>query len=177
MPLYTGDDGGDSTDLTLCPTFRAFLATFGGRPAGDCKHVARGLPARVEEIRTVPKALTAQTNGSAAVKLRLDSGFAGYALVGDLQPAVPVGTILVLTPYDTAPLRLAPRQGSDSDTGLSLGKSARAKLLRVQPATSGRSLFVTIVAGKYAGKTGWIYAYDAATERGESAYSIDEKSR
>jgi hypothetical protein len=94
-----------------------------------------------------------------------DSSWGGYTELMTLHPIIPKGTLIYFKREGSDTLRLASTQQSDS--GLNLGDSITAQLVRYDPATSDRDLYVTILAGQYAGRSGWMFTLEGSTSKGD----------
>ena len=173
LRVYTGDDGGDATTQTICSTLSLYLATFYESNTPRCKHIKRGQPATVEAIIASKASDADAGSGAPHVELRAtDATWSGFTTVIPLQPAIPIGTVLVMKKEGNATLNLAPRQGSDLNAGPDLGDKVTVKVLHYYPKTGDRSLYVTVLDGNRAGQNGWMFANDAETPDGYSGFTL-----
>ena len=173
LRVYTGDDGGDATTQTVCASLAAYLASIDDSNTPHCLHVKRGLSATVETI--IPSKSSDSDAGFRAPHVQLrgsDGTWSGYTTVVPLQPAIPIGTVLVMKKDGNATVNLAPRQGSDLNAGPDLGDTVTVKVLHYYPDTGDRPLYVTVLDGEHAGQNGWMFANEAETPDGYSGFTL-----
>jgi hypothetical protein len=141
----------------------------------NCSHKKRGISAIIEQV--IPAKSEddmSSVDGTPNVEIRAtDGSWSGFTGIIGLQPNVPLGTVIVLKQMGNDVLNLAPRQGSDLDVGPDLGKEAKVKVLHYYPASGDRTLYVTVLDGKYAGQNGWIFALGAETVDGKLVSTLD----
>jgi len=174
MLLYTGDDGGGATTLSVCATLESYFKVVEGTVPASCKHVARGQAAYVTRI--ISSSSDDPDSGTKAPHILLraaSDAWSGYTSIVGEQPAVPIGTVLLIEGGSDSDSRLSPTQGSDINVGDVLEKNTRVRVLRHDPATGDRSLKVLVISGKDVGHEGWIFANGTLTLDGETAYLVD----
>ena len=175
VKVYTGDDGGSASTLTVCSTLASYVAFMSDDNAANCSHEKRGVLAVVEQV--IPAKSNTDTGsfaGAPNVRIRAaDGSWSGYTTVVSLQPMLPVGTVIVMKRMGNAVLNLAPRQASDLNVGPDLGDKVTVRVLHYYPDTADRSLYVNVLDGKYAGQNGWMFAMDAQTLDGKPVASLD----
>jgi hypothetical protein len=148
MRLYTGD-GYSSAGQAICPTLATLLASERNR-SGLCKIVSRGTPAIVDAILACAKTDPDWGFESPHVKLHaLDGSWVGFTDAGNLQPDIPVGTLLAMHRDWGAPLMLESERGAPTP----IGESAMVTVLRYDP-TAEAPLYVKILDGSYRNRTG-----------------------
>lgn len=173
LKVYTGDDGGDATTQTVCSTLAEYLGSIDDSNKPHCLHLKRGRPAIVEAI--IPSRESDADSAFCAPHVELrgtESSWSGYTTVIPLQPAIPVGTALIMKKEGNATINLAPRQSSDLNAGPDVGDKVRVKVLHYFPDTGDRSLYVTVLDGDHAGQNGWMFANEAKTPDGYSGFTL-----
>lgn len=141
----------------ICPT----LAILYKRGERSCRTVTSATPVIIDAI--IPCKRTDPDWGYESPHARLhaaDGSWSGFTDVGNLQPTVPVGTLLAMQ-GDTLwrdPLVLE----NDSGKRIAIGYSAMAKLLRYDPKRAA-SLYVRILSGPYRDRIGWMFIQSADT--------------
>jgi len=148
MTAYTGEyDRGQ----TVCSSFSAYLDFERQRPHG-CRIVANATPVVIDAI--IPCKQDDPDHGWGAPHVRLharDGSWHGFTGASDLQPDVPVGTLLDFERDWGAPLDIVDDRGAQKV----IGGSAYARLLRYDPKRD-YSLYVEIVQGEHRGMRGWM---------------------
>jgi len=145
-----GDDGGGGDLATVCDTEHHAKAVDGRKRIAGCRTFKHGRHVTIEQVPD-------ETSGF--VKIEISSnGFVGFVRLAEIYPIVPLGTIMHLKQQGDASLMLAPSYAADLDSGINLGQQATAKVVRFEPTYSGnRQFYVTILDGKYAGSSGWVF--------------------
>ena len=162
---FTGDDGGDATMATICPSLRLYIHGPDNAAAPRCAHEKRGASIVVESIVARSCVDFESQARVPCVRIRAANGsWSGYTGATTVIPAIPVGTLLVLTPQPNEHLTLASKPISGPDDGTDLGARARARVLGFVPSADARELHVMIVSGSHAGASGWVYAHTATID-------------
>ena len=173
--VYTGDDGGNATTLSVCSTLASLRAFMSGDSSADCSHKKRGLLAVIEQV--IPAKSDTDSGsfaGAPNVEIRAaDGSWSGYTTVVSLQPVVPLGTVVVMKRTGNETLNLAPRQGSDLNAGPNLGDKVTVKVLHYYPDTGDRPLYVNVLDGTHVGQNGWMFAMDGETLDGKAVGNLD----
>jgi hypothetical protein len=142
--------------LTVCPTLATLLA---GQLSDQCQTISFGAPAIVDAI--IPCKRTDPTWGYESPHVRLhatDGSWAGFTRAANLQPDIPVGTLIELARLGDAPLTM----DGDHGTHTAIGDRAMVKLLRYDPRKE-ESLYVEILNGEHRGQRGWMWSGEADT--------------
>lgn len=153
--VYVGAGEEDSPTTAICKSAASYLQY----PMQD-----EGCTDRPAGVKVVIDAIFPARPGYGAIaKLHAQSGaFSGYTAVGDLLPRIPAGVAVTLVPAANESLTIASSQGADLNVGLKLGARVSAVTVRFDPASDEkRDLLVRITSGKYAGKSGWVFARQA----------------
>lgn len=155
--VYTSAGEEDSPTTPICATAASYKEYANENGAKGCTERPAGVKVVIESI--IP---TTATFGAIA-KVHAQSGaFSGYTAVGELLPPIPPGVAVTLAPGDNETLTISSSQSAELDAGLNLGSHASAVTVRFDPANDDkRDLFVRVTSGKYAGRTGWIFARQA----------------
>lgn len=162
---FTGDDGGDATMATICPTLHLYLRGPDNAATPHCMHEKRGTSVIVESIIGRSCVDFESQARVPCVRIRAaDRSWSGYTGATTMIPAIPAGAVLMLTPQPNERLTLASKQISGPDNGIDLGARARARVLHFVPAADVRELFVMIVSGSHPGASGWVYEHTATID-------------
>ena len=162
---FTGDDGGDATMATICPTLQLYVRGPDTAATPRCMHVKRGTSIIVEAIVGRGCVDFESQARVSCVRIRAANGtWSGYTGATTVIPAIPVDAVLTLTPQPNEHLTLASKPISGPDNGTDLGARARARVLRYVPSADARELFVRIVGGSHDGVAGWVYAHTATID-------------
>lgn len=154
--VYTSTGGEEDSPTTpICASVKQWLKY----PIDDTGCTER--PAGVKVV--IDSILPARPTFGAIANVRAKSGaFSGYTSLDDLVPQIPAGVAITLTPGTNETLTISSAQNAGLGTGLKIGTHVSAVTVRFDPASGDkRDLFVRITGGKYAGKTGWLYARQA----------------
>ena len=167
-----GDDGGGEDQATVCDTiahWRAMLAAPFPDAADGCARYPRGLAVVIEGVAFDPASDTipSTTMGLPLVNIRIPAKrVQGYVeMAGGIHPVIPPGMLVHLKADST--IRLAPAQDFEMDDGPDLGGQATAKVLRYDPSTGERDLYVTVLDGSLAGQFGWVFSSEAHGDDGK----------
>jgi hypothetical protein len=161
-----GDDGGGEDMETMCDTaehWREWLDATVPSAVDGCARYSRGLPVVIDGDGVVfdraVDAPSSATTGLPLVKIHIPSKHvSGYVqMLGGIHPIIPAGTLVYLAAAGTDTLRLASAPDVGLDSGPDIGKQATAKVLRYDPSTGDRSLYVKLLDGPQAGKRGWVF--------------------
>jgi hypothetical protein len=146
MLVYTGSTNGAQA---VCPTLASYFDS--QRYDRPCAKITNGTPVVVEKI--VPCKNTDPQWGweSPAVEIRArDGSWRGFTDSDELQPNIPIGTLLYLQRDWGAPLSIT----DDRDVTTNIGAAALVRLLRYDPKRDA-SLYVEILKGEHEGMRGW----------------------
>jgi hypothetical protein len=172
---FLGDDGGDENGATICDTAAHFRDWLDDDHHLGCKKFPRGLRAVIDEVVSYDptKYIT-----DAIVKITIPSAhFTGYLqLERQIRPAIPKGAIVHFKKDVSATMRLAPSQDSGLDIGQDIGDQATAKVIRYDPSTGDRGLYVTVMDGIAIGKSGWMFVSEAEDGDGQPVGSFDREA-
>jgi hypothetical protein len=160
---FLGDDGGGANTATVCDSDAHFEEWVNGGSPPGCVSFPRGLGVIIEGIVLDPPGTSpTDTTIYPLVRIRIPSeDFTGYVqLLGGIHPMIPGGTIIHLQQSGSGTLELASSQDADEDSGLNLGDHATAEVLRYDPSTEYRNLYVKILDGNSAGSRGWVFTLD-----------------
>lgn len=154
--VYIGAGEEDSPTTAICTSVASYLAQ--AMENKGCTDRPAGVKVVIEEI------IPPRPTFGAIAKVHAKSGtFSGYTAVGDLLPPIPSGVTVTLAPAANETLTISSSQSAELNDGLKLGARASAVTVRFDPAVDDkRDLLVRITSGKYAGKTGWLYARQAS---------------
>ena len=182
---FLGDDGGGENFATVCGTaadYREWLNY--GHPPG-CRRFHRGLPVVIQGV--LYDARKDRSPGTRTwlplVKISIPSaGMTGYVqLLGGLHPSIPrgavvhlQGAVVHLQKEGTDVPHLAPSRYAPLDGGVDLGDYATGNVIRYDPSTSGRELFVVITDGAFAHRRGWVFTLGAESGDGEPVSVFDQ---
>ena len=171
VKAFLGDDGGGVNTVTVCDTadrFRDWLDL--EHPAG-CQTFQHDLPAIIEVVIFDPVQDTVKMPdpvGLPLVKVHIPSrNFIGYLHLLALHPVVPSGIVVNFrkSANETIKLYQDVKIGSSDNTGLDLGDQVSARVVKYDPSKDDEwDLQVTILDGKYAGRTGWMRLLGAEGE-------------
>jgi hypothetical protein len=155
--VFTSAGEEDSPTTPICGTSASYREYANENGAKSCVEHPAGIKVVIDAVLPTTAAF------GAIAKVHAKSGaFSGYTALGELLPPIPSDVSLVLAPAANETLTISPKQGAELDSGLDLGPKAAAVTLRFDPAASDkRDLLVRVTAGKYAGKTGWLFARQA----------------
>jgi hypothetical protein len=153
--VYTSTGEGDSPTTPICTSVESYYK-YPTETAG-CAERPAGVKVVIETIVPATKYL------SGVAKVRAKSGaFSGYTAVDDLLPPIPAGVAITLAPGANETLTISSNQSAALGAGLKLGAHTSAVTVRFDPASDEkRDLLVRVTSGKYAGKTGWLFARQA----------------
>lgn len=168
LRVYTDDDGGGVTSLTVCPTLAEYSSFEDGNSVAACLNKRRGLAAVIRIIVPEPTSADAGSSSPHVLLSATDGSWQGYTTAAGLQPVVPIGTIAVMAASGSTTLNLAPTQVAAADAGPNIGERAVVRILRYDPATESRALYVQVLDGAFADRRGWMFASDGAAEDGAS---------
>ena len=155
--VFTSAGEEDSPTTPICTTPASYREYANENGAKGCVERPAGIKVVIDTI------LPATATFAAIAKVHAKSGaFSGYTAVGELLPPIPAGVAVTLAPAANETLTISPKQSAELDSGLHLGARAAGITLHFDPAASdGRDLLVRVTAGKYAGKSGWLFARQA----------------
>lgn len=155
--VYTSAGEEDSPTTPICATAAAYKEYANENGAKGCTERPAGVKVVIDAI------LPATASLAAIAKVHAKSGaFSGYTAVGELLPPIPAGVAITLAPGENETLTISPGQSAELGSGLNLGSQASAVTVRFDPASDDkRDLLVRVTSGKYAGKTGWLFARQA----------------
>lgn len=154
--VYTGNLA-NGRPAGICRSAAAMRAQRAYTSVAGCFTVETGSPA------TVTKVFPAECGDvlrcfPAWVRLRADGKWSGYTLLGSLQPSIVRGTVLHVSKDWSAPLVLY--NASFGRDGVDLGTKAFVRVLRYDPVSESRTLYVSVLTGRYTGRRGWIFIQD-----------------
>jgi hypothetical protein len=154
---YTSAGEEDSPTTPICAGVAAYREYANENGAKGCTERPAGVKVVIDAI--VP----ATASFAAIAKVHARSGaFSGYTAVGELLPAIPPGIAVTLAPAANETLTISTSQRAELDAGLNLGARVPAVTVRFDPANDDkRDLLVRVTGGKYAGRTGWLFARQA----------------
>lgn len=155
--VYTSAGDEDSPTTPICASAASYKEYANENGAKGCAERPAGVKVVIERI------IPTTANFGAIAKVRAESGaFAGYTAVGELLPPIPPGVAVTLAPAANETLTIASSQRAELDNGLNLGSRVSAVTVRFDPANDDkRDLLVRVSSGKYAGRTGWLFARQA----------------
>lgn len=147
------------TDKPVCNTISDALAAANGN-AAHCLSPKYGTPASVTQIMRAEKhphqKYTPELDAPFAKIRSVNGSWYGFASVLGLQPNVPIGAVLLMTPKSDAAFLLAscPKYTCD---GLRFHENVKVRVVEYYPEhDQGRTLYVSILEGRYRGKRGWM---------------------
>jgi hypothetical protein len=154
---FTSAGEEDSPTTPVCATVASYRLYVDENGAKGCVERPAGVKVIVDSI--VP----ATAGFGAVAKLHAENGaFAGYTAVTELLPRIPSGVTVTLAPAADETLTTSANQRADLGAGLDLGARVSAVTLRFDPANDDkRDLLVRVTGGKFAGRTGWLFARQA----------------
>lgn len=157
VTVFTSAGERDSPTTPVCPTAASYRLYANESYAKGCIERPAGVKVVIESI--VP----ATASFGAIARVRAQNGsFAGYTAVTELLPPIPRGVAVTLRPAANETLTISSNQNAELDNGLNLGPRACAVTVRFDPKNADkRDLLVHVTRGKYAGKTGWLFARQA----------------
>jgi len=168
---FLGDDGGGANTATACDTDDHFESWLNNEGSTGCRSFPHGLRVVIEQVVFDPPedSVPAGTTLYPLVKIKIPSkNFVGYVqLFEGVHPVIPPGAIIHLKQSGTATLMLTQSQDADFNSGLNLGEQATAKVVRYDPTNGDRDLYVTVVDGKFAGSSGWVFSLDGNGDDGD----------
>lgn len=180
---FLGDDGGGVDTVTVCDTVDRYRDWLNSRHPPGCQAFQHDLPATIEVVIFDPVQDTEDMAGDVVglplVKVHIPSrNFIGYLRLLALHPVIPPGTVVHYkrTGNETLQLFSTSEIGSDDhDKGLGLGDQFSAKIIKYDPSKDDEWDFdVTILDGRYAGKSGWMLSFGAL---GNDGNPIDQFSQ
>lgn len=156
---FLGENGGRPGIATVCDTAAKFRARDRGEHPAGCKRFPHGLVVVIDGLRYDPGSLFAGGNSMPLVKIHIPSRrFTGYvALENGIHPRILPGTVMRVQTTGDLTFRLASSQEALSGAGPKL-RHATIKVLRQDPATGYRDLYIMVTSGKDAGKRGWLFS-------------------
>lgn len=169
MKVYLSEDGlGPDKTQAVCESVRDFRRAL-HRQKAHCTYHRYGTEADVTSI--IPSQIQDWYYPVPLVTLTaLNRTWKGITSVLSLQPDIPAGAVLMMT-QKQYPIGLAPCRTSCATWGPDIGTHIRVKVLKYDPVTyDGTPLYVKVLDGEYAGKTGWVFMRD--TEVAESMNSV-----
>jgi hypothetical protein len=155
--VYTSAGEEDSPTTPICASAASYREYANENGAKGCTERAAGVKVIIDAI--VP----ATASFGAIAKVHAKNGaFSGYTAVGELLPPIPAGVAVTLAPAANETLTISTSQSAELDSGLNLGARVSAVTVRFDPASNDkRDLLVRVTSGKYAGRTGWLFARQA----------------
>jgi len=155
--VFTSAGEEDSPTTPICSTPASYREYANENGAKSCVERPAGVKVVIDAV------LPATAAFGAIAKVHAKSGaFSGYTALGELLPPIPSGVSVALAPAADETLTISTKQSAELDSGLNLGAKAAAVTLHFDPAASDkRDLLVRVSVGKYAGKTGWLFARQA----------------
>ena len=173
-----GDDGGGKETATVCDTISHYIDFSRDKNPPGCKQFQHGLEVIIRGL-----VYDVTSDDLPLVRILIPSQkFTGFLeLFGGTHPKIPQGTPVHLQRRGNDTLRLAASRDADFDAGPDLGDQANAKVIRYDPSTDDRDLYVTIIDGPLAGKSGWIFSLEGDGDDGkpldEFEFSILDKGQ
>jgi hypothetical protein len=173
---------GDAAVAPICPTTKNYPHLLHDNNPVGCKIVPQGTAATIISIERVRGDYGLYGRDLLVAKVRLARGsiimygnvlvvarghvangsVTGYIALELLNPPVPSGAEVVLMRFGDENPRLASSQRDQGETGLPLASGTRARVILFDPkVTEGHDLKVRIISGRYAGRTGWVWAATA----------------
>lgn len=157
---FTSAGDEDAPVTPVCPTAALY------REYAN-ENIAKGCVDRHEGLKVIIDAIVPPAGGIATIaKIHAANGsFRGYTALGELLPAIPAGVTVTLARAEGAneTVTIAQKQSAELDIGLNVSENVSAVTLRFDPAHDDeRDLLVRITSGRYAGRTGWIFARQAS---------------
>jgi hypothetical protein len=163
---YLGDDGGGASTATICDSADHYRDWLNLDSPPGCAHYARGTRVVVERTMSDPAKDTVADAIMPLVQVdAADKSWSGWTQLMTLVPIIPSGTIIEFKREGNDTLRLATTERADD--GPDLGDVVTAKLVRFDPLTDSRDIYVTVLDGKYAGKSGWLFTLEGSNTKGE----------
>jgi len=166
---FLGDDGGGADTATVCDTDDHVESWLNNEGSSGCRSFSHGLHVVIEQVGPMENSVPAATTLYPLVKIKIPSkNFVGYVqLFEGIHPIIPAGAIIHLKQEGNETLMLTRSQDADEDSGLNLGEEATAKVVRYDPTTGDRNLYVTVIDGKFAGSSGWVFSLDGNGDDGD----------
>jgi hypothetical protein len=164
---YLGDDGGGASTATVCSTADHYRDWVKSNPSGGCTSYIHGTRIVIEQVIFDPAKDTAGEYQMPLVRIHsADGTWRGYTQLQGLHPLIPKGIIVYFKRVGNGSIQLDTTQ--QANDGPDLGDRVTAKLVRYDPATGDADLYVTLLDGQYAGKSGWMYSLEAWDANGAS---------
>ena len=164
---FLGDDGGGTSTGTVCTTADHYRDWIKSNPSGGCTSYIHGTRVVIEQVIFDAAKDTAGEYQMPLVRIRAaDNSWSGYTQLETLHPVIPKGTVVQFKQGGNLTLRLDSTQ--QTDDGPDLGDAVTAKIERYDPATGDADLYVTLLDGPYAGKSGWMFSLEASEIDGAS---------
>jgi hypothetical protein len=162
---FLGDDGGGSSTATVCDTAEHYRAWLGSESSTSCNNHARGASVIIDETTTDPSKDTAGGITMALVRIHAaDGSWSGYTELMAIHPVIPKGTVIQFKRVGNETLRLGAIQ--QSNDGANLGDNVTVRLVKYDASTADADLYVTVLSGQYAGRSGWMLSMDGVTANG-----------
>lgn len=160
---WLGDNGGSSTEATVCDTAAELDRYVAGpdTPPG-CHDFPAGTPIILGQLTEDPHPSMVSPTTLIVSKITIPSrGYEGWTfLFPDTRPIIPVGAVMICTTDTNTERRLYSRENQDFFSGPFVGLGANAKVIRSDPNTG--MIYVLMLDGKLKGKRGWLVASDDA---------------
>jgi|SRR5580700_3968837 hypothetical protein len=154
--VFTSTGEEDSPTTPVCPTVASYREYVDENGAKGCVERPAGVKVVIDAIVPATAALAAMA------KVHAQSGaFHGYTALTELLPPIPKGVAITLAPAANETLTISGEQRAELGAGLDLGARVSAVTLRFDPANDQRDLLVRVTSGKFAGKSGWLFARQA----------------
>lgn len=178
---FLGTDGGGSDTATVCDSIQhwhEWLDAPFPEAVDGCSNLPMGLPVVIRGLASDEDSATAKstTTVQPLVEISIPSkGVDGWVpLLGGVRPVVPTGTAGYFKQEGNEILRLAPAQDSNDDVGSLLGATGSLTVLRYDPKTDARSLYVKITSGLASGQSGWIDGLGVSASLDKDADSVTD---
>ena len=153
---------GDEAIAPICPTTRNYPHLLHDNNPVGCKIVPTGTTVSIISIERVRGDYGIYGRDLPVAKVHAaDGSVTGYIALELLNPAIPSGIDITLKRDSGGPIKLAPAPSDEYGVGLTFPDGTHARVLRYDPKADNHDLLVLITSGPHAGKSGWVYTYNA----------------
>jgi len=180
-PAFLGDDGGGVNTVTVCDTADRFRDRLKLEHPPGCQTFQHDLLAIIEVVIFDPvEDSILDVSGKVGlplVKVNIPSrNWIGYLRLLALHPLVPSGIVVHYKKIGNGTLKLFPTSKiGDNQESLDLGDQFSARVIKYDPSSDDEwDLNITILDGKYSGKSGWMLSMGAD---GDDGIPVDQFSK
>jgi hypothetical protein len=160
-----GDNGGGASTATICDSADHYRDWLDSNSLSGCTQQIHGARVVIEQLVFDSAKDTAGEYKMPLAQIRsVDGSWRGYTQLQGLHPLIPKGTVVHFSRHENSTLRLDSSQ--QTDDGPDLGDNVTARIERYDPTSAGADLYVTIVDGAFAGRSGWMYSLYADENAG-----------